>query len=134
MDKFTRQELDELTRQAQANPRLRQHRDLRTSPADTSQRMLNALEPGTQVPIHRHPHTSETVAVIRGTVMERIYNHEAKEIDAFRCGPGEDCRCFSVPPGVWHTTESLASGTVILEMKDGPFRPIAPQDIIETQS
>ncbi len=127
--KFDKKLLNELTQAAKENPRLRQHFDLRTSGADTSQRMLNALEPGTEVPIHRHRNSSETVAVLRGTILQCMYDEEGNEIESFRAGPAEDCVGFSVPAGVWHRSISLESGTIILEAKDGAFAPICPEDI-----
>lgn len=127
--KFDKKLLDELTQAAKENPRLRQNYDLRNSEADTSQRMLNALEPGTEVPIHRHRTTSETVAVLRGTILQCMYDEEGNETESFKVGPTEECVGFSVPAGVWHRSISLESGTVILEAKDGAFMPIGPDDI-----
>lgn len=131
--RFDKSFLDELTMRAKNNPRLRQHFDLRTSGADTSQRMLNAMEPGTQVPIHRHPHSSETVIVLRGSVMEYFYDEAGNVTDSFKAGPATGCAGFSVPPCVWHSTESLESGTVIFEAKDGAFEPLCPEDIKEVK-
>ena len=75
--------LDELTAQAQASPRLRMNMDLRNSAADTSQRMLNAIEPGSVVPIHRHQKTSETVVVLRGRVVEEYYDDAGVLVESF---------------------------------------------------
>lgn len=132
--RFDKKLLDDLTRQAKENPRLRQNLDLRTSPADTSQRMLNAMEPETVVPIHRHTTTTETVAVIRGKIKQCMYDNDGNETETFIAGPGEDCVGFSVPVGVWHRSISLESGTVILESKDGAFTPISKEDILEPQN
>ncbi len=129
--KFDKQLLDELTRQAKENPRLRQNYDLRNSEADKSQRMLNAMEPGTEVPIHRHRSSSEAVGVLRGTILQCMYDEEGNETESFKVGPAEECVGFSVPAGVWHRSICLESGTVILESKDGAFVPIGPEDIMQ---
>lgn len=129
--RFDKKLLDELTCQAKENPRLRQNLDMRTSSSDTSQRMLNALEPGTIVPIHRHRTTSETVSVLRGSIMQCMYDDDGNEVESFKAGPQEDCVGFSVPAGVWHRSISLESGTVILEAKDGAYVPISEEDILD---
>ena len=133
--------LDELTAQAQASPRLRMNMDLRNSAADTSQRMLNAIEPGSVVPIHRHRKTSETVVVLRGRVVEEYYDDAGVLVESFVLG---DCHvadaprndvpmvyALNIPAGQWHTLRALESGTVILEMKDGAYEPIGAEDVME---
>lgn len=123
--------LDTLTEQAKASPRLRMNLDLRNSPEDRSQRMLNALEPGTVLPIHRHKHTSETVVCLRGHLREVFYDDLTRMVDeVFDLGPGRECIALNIPAGQWHTVEVLESGTVILEVKDGPYQPIGPEDIL----
>ena len=87
--------LDELTAQAQASPRLRMNMDLRNSAADTSQRMLNAIEPGSVVPIHRHRKTSETVVVLRGRVVEEYYSSEGLVEASYELAAGGDARSES---------------------------------------
>lgn len=128
--KIDKELLDNLTAQAQANPRLRMNYDLRTSSADSSQRMLNALEPGTQVPIHRHMKSTEVVVMLRGRGIQYIYDDAGRVIDEIlleACGP---CSAMSVELGVWHRLESLESGTVILECKDGAYEPLGEEDIL----
>ena len=141
--------LDELTAQAQASPRLRMNMDLRNSAADTSQRMLNAIEPGSVVPIHRHRKTSETVVVLRGRVVEEYYDDAGVLAESFVLGdchvadaPRNDVNrdvprndvpmvyALNIPAGQWHTLRALESGTVILEMKDGAYEPIGAADIL----
>lgn len=124
--------LDSLTVQAKSSPRLRMNYDLRTSPSDTSQRMLNAIEPGSVVPIHRHQKSSETFVVLRGRVIEEFYD-ELERICTARYEVSADgpIHALNIPPGTWHTLRSLESGTVILEMKDGTFEPISSVDILE---
>ena len=122
--------LDELTAQAKASPRLRMNFDLRNSPNDQSQRMLNALEPGTVMPIHRHRHSSETVVVLRGKVKWVYYNDKKEVTDTFIVAPGSDLVGLSVPMGQWHSLECLETGTVIFESKDGAFEPMRPEDVL----
>ena len=122
--------LDALTAQAKASPRLRMNFDLRNSPNDQSQRMLNALEPGTVMPIHRHRHSSETVVVLRGKVKWVYYNDQKEITDTFIVAPGSDLVGLSVPMGQWHSLECLETGTVIFESKDGAFEPMRPEDVL----
>ena len=114
--------------------------DLRNSDADSSQRMLNAIEPGSVVPIHRHQKTSETVVVLRGRVVEEYYDDGGVLVESFVLGDchvadaprnGMPVACaLNIPAGQWHTLRALESGTVILEMKDGPYEPMGPADIL----
>ena len=133
--------LDKLTAQAKESPRLRMNLDLRNSAADSSQRMLNAIEPGSVVPIHRHRKTSETVVVLRGRVVEEYYDDAGVLAESFVLG---DCHvadaprndvpmvyALNIPAGQWHTLRALESGTVILEMKDGAYEPIGAEDVME---
>ena len=122
--------LDALTAQAKVSPRLRMNFDLRNSPNDQSQRMLNALEPGTVMPIHRHRHSSETVVVLRGKVKWVYYNDKKEVTDTFIVAPGSDLVGLSVPMGQWHSLECLETGTVIFESKDGAFEPTRPEDVL----
>ena len=122
--------LDALSAQAKASPRLRMNLDLRNSPADQSQRMLNALEPGTVMPIHRHRNSSETVTVLRGKVKWLYYNDKGKLTHTFLVAPGTDLVGLCVPMGQWHSLECLESGTVILETKDGAWEPLGEEDVM----
>lgn len=128
--RIDQQLLDTLSAQAQASPRLRMNFDLRNSPNDQSQRMLNALEPGTVMPIHRHRHSSETVVVLRGKVKWAYYNDKKEVTDTFIVAPGSDLVGLSVPMGQWHSLECLETGTVIFESKDGTFEPMRPEDVL----
>ena len=123
--------LDQLTEQAKVSPRLRMNMDLRNSSEDTSQRMLNAIEPGSFVPIHRHQKTSETFVVLRGRVVEEFYDELERSCSAtYEVAAGGPVCALNIPAGTWHTLRALESGTVILEMKDGAYEPIAPEDIL----
>lgn len=125
---ITPQTLDALTAQAQASPRLRMHMDLRNSPEDGSQRMLNAIEPGTVLPIHRHRDTSETVVCLRGHFEEYFYDADGRLTDTFDMRPGG--LVINVPVGQWHSLRSLESGTVLFECKDGKYQPMGEEDIL----
>ena len=123
--------LDSLTKQAKASPRLRQNLDLRNSPEDTSQRMLNAIEPGSVVPVHRHRNTSEAVAILRGRLVEDFYDGSGHTcLKSIELSPDGPVSALIVPMGQWHTVRSLESGTVIMETKDGQYEPLGPDDII----
>ena len=122
--------LDKLTVQAQKSPRLRMNLDLRNSDADCSQRMLNAIEPGSVVPVHRHRSTSETVVVLRGRVVEEYYSSEGVVVATYELVAGGPACALNIPAGQWHTLRSLESGTVILEMKDGAYEPVKECDVL----
>lgn len=121
---------DELTTQAKASPRLRMNFDLRNTPDDLSQRMLNALEPGTVMPIHRHRNTSETIVVLRGKVKWLYYNDKGELTDTILVEAGGDICGLSVPKGQWHSLECLETGSVILDCKDGAWEALKEEDIL----
>ena len=129
--KITQELLDDLTAKAKASPRLRMNMDLRNSPEDQSQRMLNAIEPGSPLPIHRHRKSSETVVCLRGRLREIFYNDAGEVTEEIELAPGSDCVGLNIPLGQWHTVEVLESGTVIMEVKDGKYEPIQECDIIK---
>ena len=120
--------LDNLTTQAKASPRLRANLDLRNSLDDQSQRMLNAIEPGTLLPIHRHRDSSVTIVCIRGHFEEYYYDDNGNITETIDMRSGV---VLNMPKGQWHSIKSLESGTVILEVQDGKWEPRAPEDILE---
>lgn len=122
--------LDKITAEAKASPRLRMNRDFRNSPSDQSQRMLNAIEPGSELPVHRHRFSSETVVVLRGHLRETFYDPGKRVTAVYDLIAGSDVVALDIPLGQWHMAEALESGTVIIEMKDGPYRPTRPEDIM----
>lgn len=122
--------LDTLTAQAKASPRLRMNYDLRNSPEDLSQRMLNALEPGTVLPIHRHRNSSETVAILRGRAVQWLYDEEGNVVEKVLLEVGGDIPAMNVEKGQWHRLECLESGTVIVEFKDGAYEPLVAEDMM----
>ena len=112
--------LGSLFEQAKENPRLRQNLDLRTSSTDTSQRMLNALLPGTVVPIHRHPQSTENVFLLCGKIVEVICDENGNEIERIHLDPTIGNYGCVVPQGAWHTVE-VREPSVIYEAKDGKY-------------
>jgi cupin fold WbuC family metalloprotein len=109
--------------EAKASPRLRQNLDMRTSPKDGSQRMLNALEPRTEVPIHRHEETSETVICLEGCLDEVFFEDTPegyKEVERYRICPREGAYGIQVPKNTWHSIE-VYEPSVIFEAKDGAY-------------
>ena len=112
--------LGKLFEKAVENPRLRQNYDLRTSSADTSQRMLNAMLPGTVVPVHRHPQSTENVFLLCGKIVEVICDENGKDIERIHLDPTVGNYGCVVPQGAWHTVEVLEP-SVIYEAKDGKY-------------
>ena len=129
--KITQAILDDLTEQAKVSPRLRMNLDLRNSDKDTSQRMLNAIEPGSELPIHRHRNTSETVVCLRGRLVEEFYDElERTCTEAIELSPNGPVVALNIPAGQWHTVKALETGTVIIEMKNGAYEPLSDVDIL----
>ena len=126
---ITKEILDELSEKAKDNPRLRQAMDLRNSSEDLSQRMLNALEPGTVMPIHRHLGSSETCVCIRGHFEEYFYDSEGRLTETIDMVPGGDV--LNIEKGKWHSLRCLESGTILLEAKDGAYAPLVPDEICQ---
>ena len=122
--------LDDLSARAKASPRLRMNYDLRNSPEDGSQRMLNAIEPGSVVPVHRHRTSSETVVCLRGRMVEEYYSEAGELVDAVELIPGGPVVALNIPAGQWHTVRSLESGSVLLEMKDGKYEALGGEDVL----
>lgn len=121
--------LDSLTEQAKVNPRLRQAMDLRNSPEDGSQRMLNALEPGTIMPIHRHHASSETVVVLRGKIRWIFYDEQGNETEQVTLDANGWPRMLNVERDRWHSLVCLESGSILYESKDGPYHPLEEDEI-----
>ena len=123
--------LDKLTEQAKASPRLRMNYDLRNSSEDQSQRMLNAIEPGSPLPIHRHQNTSETVVCLRGRLVWEFYD-ELERIctETIELSPNGQVVALNIPAGQWHTVRALESGSCIMEMKNGAYKPLGEEDVL----
>lgn len=123
--------LESLSAQVKANPRLRQAYDLRNSENDNSQRLLNALEPGTIMPIHRHRTSSESIAILRGKIVMKLYDDMGNIAGEFVMEPSGDCPMVQVEKGQWHSLEVLEEGTVVFEAKDGKYESLAEEDIMK---
>jgi cupin fold WbuC family metalloprotein len=122
--------LDSVTEQAKENARLRMNYNFHASLEAKAQRLLNALEPGTVLPIHRHRHTAETYIVLRGSIRVLFYNDEKELISSGELNPLKAKFGVDIPAGQWHTLEVLESGTVIFEVKDGPYQALGEEDIL----
>lgn len=132
--KITQAILDKLTEEAKASPRLRMNLDLRNGEDDQSQRMLNAIEPGSPLPIHRHQKTSETVVCLRGRLVEEFYDDlERTCTERIELSPNGPVVALNIPAGQWHTVQALESGTVIMEVKDGAYEPLQDCDVLSFQ-
>lgn len=129
--------LDSVSTEAKQSPRLRMARDMRTTVNDQSQRMLNAIEPGTELPIHRHRDSSETCIVLKGVAEEIFYDENGNETERVLMKPvtswnevEEGCCGVNIEVGRWHKIVSLEPGTVIFESKDGAYKPLSSEDIL----
>ncbi len=121
--------LDKVSGQAAVSPRLRMNYNLHANLDSPAQRLLNALEPGTALPIHRHNHTAETYVLLRGRIDVLFYSADGTETDRFHLNPLTGEYGLQIPRGQWHTLKVLES-SVILEVKDGPYTPLSPEDIL----
>lgn len=128
---------DELSKQARNNPRQRQNYDLRNSSEDKSQRMLNALEPGTVMPIHRHQQSSETVVLLRGSIKQNFYSVKDDGLElvpvltnSWVLKARSDVVGCNIPAGQWYNLDCLEPDTVIFESKDGVWYPLAESDVL----
>ena len=128
---LTTEILDALSEKAKVSERLRMNLDLRTSPDDQSQRMLNAMEPGTLLPIHRHTTTSETIVMLRGSIKEMFYDEKGNLTESIVLKAGTEPCAMNIPKGVWHNLECLEPGTILFEAKDGAFEPRREEDTMK---
>ncbi|MBN2767377.1 MAG: WbuC family cupin fold metalloprotein [Paludibacteraceae bacterium] len=123
--------LDELSNRAKQNVRLRMNYNLHDKLDEPVQRLLNALEPGTEIPIHRHRHSDETYLVLRGRLNVKIYNQNNEVTEIILLDPEQGSYGVSVPAGQWHSVEVLESNTVIFEIKEGPYAALGEADILK---
>lgn len=122
--------LDEVSEKAVLSPRLRMNYNLHDSLEAKAQRLLNALEPGTQLPVHRHPHTAETYILLRGRINVLFYNEDKQVQEKQELAVESGNYGVHIPAGQWHTLEVMESGTVIFEVKDGPYTPLTEDNIM----
>lgn len=128
---LTNEIVSHVSESAKSSPRLRMNYNLHESFEDSVQRMFNALEPGTIVPIARHPYSSETLIMLRGKLRVLIYNDNKEIIEDVVIAPNSENMGYHIPKGTWHQVESLESGTVCFETREGPYAPVAPEDMME---
>ncbi len=121
--------LDEITVKAEESPRLRINFNLHDSLDAKAQRLLNVLLPGTVLPIHRHRHTAETYVLLRGKMMVVFYDEMGGQIERYLLDPTQGNYGVHIPQGQWHTVEVIEP-SAILEVKDGPYAPLQPEDIL----
>lgn len=122
--------LNQISAEAAENIRLRKNFNLHASLDDKVQRLLNALEPGTILPIHRHKHTDETYFIVRGSLNVKLYDVQKQLIEEVELNPAIGTYGVSIPAGQWHTIEVKESGTVIFEVKEGPYSALSKEDIL----
>jgi cupin fold WbuC family metalloprotein len=122
--------LDEVTERAKASERLRMNYNLHDSLEAKAQRLLNALEPGTVLPVHRHRHTAETYMLLRGRLRIFFHDNDGRVSESFLLDPLEGQYGVHIPAGQWHSLEVLQSGSVIFEVKDGPYEPLGEGDML----
>lgn len=120
--------LDEVTEQARKSPRLRMNHNFHESMEAPIHRMLNALEPGTYLIPHRHPDKEETYLLLRGSLIALLFDEEGKVIDKVTLNPKMGNYGIEIPAGTWHGIVVLEPGTVIYEIKQGPFSPLTPEN------
>lgn len=123
--------LDKVSAMAKSSERLRMNHNFHESLDAKAQRLLNALEPGTMLPIHRHRHTAETYILLRGRIKVIFYNDGKEVTDVFNLNPVDEKYGVHIPKGQWHTLEVLEKDTVIFEVKDGPYMPLDSKDIMD---
>ena len=123
--------LDEISVEAKENNRLRKNYNLHDSFDDKVQRLLNALEPGTKIPVHRHLNTVETYFVIRGCLIVSIYDDMKNPVMSVTLNPVDGKYGVTIPEGEWHSIEVIDKGTVIFEVKEGPYIPITEENILK---
>ncbi len=123
--------LNQVTEDAKASPRLRMNYNLHESFDDSVQRMFNALEPGTIVPIARHPYSSETLIILRGKLRVHIYDDDKNIIEDVVIEANSNNIGYHIPKGTWHQVESLEQGTICFETREGPYVPVAECDILK---
>ena len=122
--------LDRVSGEALASERLRMNHNFHSSAVSPSQRLIHALEPGTELPIHRHPHTQETYILLRGRIRVMFYNSDKTLMEEVELDPIQGRFGLNIPAGQWHTLLVLEPGSAIFECKDGPYAPIGAEDLL----
>ena len=125
--------LDQVSEQAKTSRRLRMNYNFHQSLDDKCHRFLNAVEPGTVVPIHRHPTKDESFVILRGKVRVTTHNDDGSIIEDVVLSQESGNYGVDIPKNVWHKLESLELGSVIFECKEGPFVPHEVEGILEVK-
>ena len=125
--------LNVVSAQAKVSPRLRMNYNFHQSLEDKCHRFLNAVEPGTEVPIHRHPTKDESFVLLRGRGRVNTYNDDGTVLESVVLSPEEGLYGVDIPKNVWHNVESLESGSVFFECKEGPFVPHEEEGVMRLQ-
>lgn len=133
MKLIDKQLLDEVSRQAKETPRLRMNHNFHQSLEDKCHRFLNAAEPGTKVEIYRHPTKDESFVLLRGRVRVNTYNDDGTVLESVVLSPEDGLYGVDIPKNVWHNVESLESGSVFFECKEGPFVPHEEEGVLRLQ-
>ena len=128
---LTQSVIIQVSEDAKTSPRLRMNYNLHESFEDQVQRMFNALEPGTEIPIARHPYSNETLIMLRGKLRVLIYDDHRNIIEDVIIAPNTVNIGYHIPEGTWHTVQSLEEGTVCFETREGPYAPVAEEDILK---
>lgn len=123
--------LDKVSEEARKNERLRMNYNFHTDFNAKSQRLLNAIEPGTEVPVHRHLNTAETYILLRGSLNVFLFDDNKELISSALLNTTNGRMGVDIPAGTWHSLEVLETGTVIFEVKDGPYSPLTANDILK---
>ena len=123
--------LDETTAKAAKSPRFRMNYNLHETFSDLVQRMFNALEPETEIPIARHPNSNETLIMLRGKLRVLIFDDNKNIIENVVIAPNSDNIGYHIPKGTWHKVESLEHGTICFETREGPYKPVAEEDLLK---
>lgn len=126
--------LNNVSEQARNSERLRMNFNFHENPDDSVQRLLNALEPGTKIPVHRHMETDEMYILLKGRLRVKFYDNNSKIIDTEILNPNEGKYGVNIPSGQWHSLDVLESGTVIFEIKKGPYQSIHKDNILHLNS
>ena len=127
---INKQLLDTVSQQATESPRLRMNYNFHDSLEAKAQRLLNAVQPGTELAVHRHQETDETYLVIRGSIKVLFYNDDKEVTGEFVLDPKTEVYGIHIPEGHWHTLEVLEEDTVIFEVKDGPYKVLSEEDVL----
>jgi len=126
--------LDKISGEAKSNPRLRMNYNLHDSLDAKAQRLLNAMQPGTVLPVHRHVHTAETYFLLRGRIEVLFYNDRKELSETFEISSEAKQYGIHIPAGEWHTVNVLEPDTVIFEVKDGPYTPLSEENVMKMKN